>query len=303
MEIPASHCSSSAMSSGCLPDIWQWTRSLSEQWGGGSYSLPICCSHSSNQSLSLVISRHSETQQLTLSFFICAEFHDPISLWSSSYSRLRSESASSTDLSTRFLHDIISGVLGYGPYSNSRSLFRLPNVQIAENSSKIFNLAAFTLAILVSIYEAPSNIRRELIEKISAPLMSKEMRGAAKRLMLTLGSNVEELWMRSVNLGITNWTMETLQSGGRSSTSPFTVFCYAISAAKLWKVQLYCPVVAMIMENPSHQPKDEKLLFSLNYQQLEGVIQFVYRVTFKENWIDVTVNVDNIRLAVSSTLS
>jgi hypothetical protein len=44
----------------------------------------------------------------------------------------------------------------------------------------------------------------------------------------------------------------------------------------------------MIMEHPSRQTKDEKMLFSLNYQQLEGVIQFVYRVTIKENWIATT---------------
>jgi hypothetical protein len=75
------------------------------------------------------------------------------------------------------------------------------------------------------------------------------------------------------------------------------VFSYALSASRLWKVQLYCPVVAMTMEHNQHQQlvKDERLLFSLNYQQLESVIQLVYRVAFKENWIDVAVNVDNIR--------
>ncbi|WVZ62493.1 hypothetical protein U9M48_012241 [Paspalum notatum var. saurae] len=286
------------MASGCVPDIWQWIRSLPEQWKGGCYSLQICSSPSSNQSLNLVISRPSETQPLDLSFSICAEFHDPISLWSSSYSSQRLANTI-TDLSSSFLHDIISGVLWYGPYSNSRSLFRLPSVhQITEDSGKIFNLAAFTLALLVSIYESPSNIRREFIDKIGSHLVRSEARYAAKRLMLTLGGNVEELWMRSVNLGITNWTMESqsLGSSGAGSTSPFTAFfSYAVSATRLWKVQVYCPVAAMAMEHPSHQTKDEKLLFSLNYQQLEGVIQFVYRVTFRKNWIDVAVNVDNIR--------
>ncbi|KAJ1288680.1 hypothetical protein BS78_02G106500 [Paspalum vaginatum] len=284
------------MASGFVPDIWRWIRSLPEQWTKGSYSLQICSSPSSNQSLNLLISRHSETQPLSLSFSICAEFHDPISLWSSSYSSQRSANTT-TDLSSGFLHDIISGVLRYGSYySNSRSLFRLPSVQITEDSGKIFNLAAFTLALLVSIYESPSNIRRELIDKIGSQLMRSEMRCAAKRLMLTLGSNVEELWMRSLNLGITNWTMESQSLGsGAGSTSPFTAFSYAVSATRLWKVQVYCPVAAMAMEHPSHQTKDEKLLFSLNYQQLEGVIQFVYRVTFRKNWIDVAVNVDNIR--------
>ncbi|CAN6213592.1 unnamed protein product [Urochloa humidicola] len=280
------------MASGCVPEIWQWIRSLPEQWRGGSYSLQICNSPSTNQSLNLVVSKHSETQPLNLSFSICAAFHDPISLWSSNYSTPRS--AHTTDLSAGFLHDIICGVLRYGPYSNSRSLFRLPNVQISENTGKSFNLATFTLAILVSIYEAPSNLRHEFINKISAQLMCDEMRQAAKKLMLALGSNVEELWMQSVNLAATNWTMEGLRSGG-GSPSPFMVFSYALSVSRLWKVQVYCPVVAMAMEHPSHRTKDEKLLFSLNYQQLEAVIQLVYRVTFRENWIDVAVKVDNIR--------
>ncbi|PUZ69082.1 LOW QUALITY PROTEIN: hypothetical protein GQ55_2G080000 [Panicum hallii var. hallii] len=247
--------------------------------------MKICNSPSTNQSLNLVISKHSETQSLSLSFSIYSELHDPISVWSSNCSTLRS--AHTTDLPAGFLHDIICGVL-------SRSLFRLPNVQISEDSGKIFNLAAFTLAILVSIYEAPSNLRHEFIKKISAQLMRDEMRCAAKKLMLMLG----ELWMRSVNLGVTNWTMEGRWSGDGSPSpftapSPFTVFSYALSASRLWKVQVYCPVVAMIMEHPSRQTKDEKMLFSLNYQQLEGVIQFSH--TIKENWIDVTVKVDNIR--------
>jgi hypothetical protein len=74
-----------------------------------------------------------------------------------------------------------------------------------------------------------------------------------------------------------------------------------VSAAKLWKVQVYCPGVGM--EQPSHQSKDERLLFSLNYQQLESVIQFVCRVSVKKNWIDVSVYVDNIRSLQSIQLS
>jgi hypothetical protein len=139
-------------------------------------------------------------------------------------------------------------------------------------------------------------LRREFIGTITARLARHEMRHAAKELMLALGSNMEEQWMRSVNLGITNWVMEALRSGTLSPPH-FTVFSYALSASRLWKVQLYCPVVAMTMEHHQHQQlvKDERLLFSLNYQQLESVIQLVYRVAFKENWIDVAVNVDNIR--------
>uniref|UniRef100_A0A0D9WX08 Uncharacterized protein n=1 Tax=Leersia perrieri TaxID=77586 RepID=A0A0D9WX08_9ORYZ len=282
------------MASAIVPDMWHWTRSLPnpKHWRGDIYSLQICNSPSTNQSLNLIISWHSETQSFNLSYSICAESLNPISLWSSKYSRL--QSANGSDVTVHFLHDIICGVIRYGPYSNKNSTVRLLNVLVSEDSGNIFNLATLTLALIVCIYEAPSTLRRELISMISGQLMRNDMRGAAKMLMLTMGSNMEEQWMRSLNLAVTNWIMETHRLGG-TPFLPFTVFSYAVSASKLWKVQLYCPVVTMTMENPVHQTKDEKLLFSLNYQHLEAVIHFICRVTFRENWIDVTVNIDNIR--------
>jgi hypothetical protein len=97
---------------GCVPDIWKWIRNLPEQRSGGSYTLQICSSSpptTTNQYLKLVIGRQSDTRPRSLSFSICAEFRDSISLWSSNYSRMRP--ASTTD---HFLHDIICGVLQYG---------------------------------------------------------------------------------------------------------------------------------------------------------------------------------------------
>lgn len=55
-------------------------------------------------------------------------------------------------------------------------------------------------------------------------------------------------------------------------------------------------MVAMSIEDPSASTQDDRLLFSLKYQQFEGVIQLAYRIIFRENWIDVSVSVDNIRL-------
>jgi hypothetical protein len=52
------------------------------------------------------------------------------------------------------------------------------------------------------------------MDTISTRLVRDDMGDAAKRLMLTLGSNVEGQWMRSVDLGVTNWTVECFRSGG-----------------------------------------------------------------------------------------
>lgn len=100
--------------------------------------------------------------------------------------------------------------------------------------------------------------------------------------------------MRSINLAITNWIVE-LQATGHALKTPSPLFSYVISTVGMWKVQLYCPVIAMDVENPSSSSPDERLLFSLNYHQLEGVIQFNYRVTVRERWVEVMVNIDNIR--------
>lgn len=77
--------------------------------------------------------------------------------------------------------------------------------------------------------------------------------------------------------------------------TPSPLFSYAIATFGFWKVQLYCPVMAMDLVNSSNPCADERLLFSLNYHQLEGVIQFNYKVIVQEKWVDVMVNIDNIR--------
>lgn len=116
--------------------------------------------------------------------------------------------------------------------------------------------------------------------------------------MKLLGSNLEEQWMRSVNLAITNWIVE-LKGGAHHHYSalrtPSPLFSYAFSTVGLWKVQLYCPVISMDVVRANNHSADERLQFSLTYQQLEGVLQFNYRVTIKEKWVEIMVNIDNIR--------
>lgn len=112
--------------------------------------------------------------------------------------------------------------------------------------------------------------------------------------------------MRSVNLAITNWIVE-LQSGtghhcSTSLSTPSPLFSYAFSTLGLWKVQLYCPVISMDVEtnssnhnNNNRHLADERLHFSLMYHQLEGVLQLNHKVMIKDKWVEIMVNVDNIR--------
>lgn len=55
----------------------------------------------------------------------------------------------------------------------------------------------------------------------------------------------------------------------------------------------------MEVGNSSSASLDERLLLSLRYQQLEGVIQLGHKVIIRENWVDVAVNIDNIRSVLS----
>ena len=58
---------------------------------------------------------------------------------------------------------------------------------------------------------------------------------------------------------------------------------------------MYCPVIAMEMESVNSALTDERLFFSLNYHQLEGVIQFNHRIYVREMWFNIAVNIDNVR--------
>ena len=99
--------------------------------------------------------------------------------------------------------------------------------------------------------------------------------------MKMLGSNLEEQWMRSVNLAITNWIVELREGSSsaqylnRTLRTPSPLFSYAFSTFGLWKVQLYCPVMSMDVVRANSHSADDRLQFFLTYQQLEGVLQFI----------------------------
>ena len=285
------------MASAYFLDVWGWINNLPPftQWNTNAMALCICQSKSLRTSMNLSIIKSAQTQNPYVTFSISANFQIPISLWTSNSFPLKTKTQQSLDgeIIANFFFNIINGVLKYGPCK--KFSFRFPVVQIQEEFKDIFNLAFLTLAFLVCIYEAPHDIRSECIDTLKVQLMSPRAKDASKLLVRVLGSSIEEQWMRSLNLAITNRIVE-LQASNLSFRTPSTLFSYAVSASGLWKVQLYCPIIAMHLENPSSMTQDERLLFSLRYQQLEGVIQLAYKVIYHENWIDVVVNVDNVRL-------
>ncbi|KAJ0978346.1 hypothetical protein J5N97_013820 [Dioscorea zingiberensis] len=291
------------MASSCDADVWEWINNIPPfpQWNTNSISLCICTSKSSQSSLKVSITKNFESHSPYVTFSILADIQISVSLWTSNSFILKNKNQQSLDeeILVQLFHNVINGVLHYSPQKRS---FRLSAVQSGQNFRDIFNLAFKTLIFLVCVYEAPQNLRVGCLDTLKHQLTSKQSRESWKLLARVLGSNMEEQWMRSFSLAITNWIVE-LKASNNSIRTPSPLFSYAFSATGLWKVQLYCPTIAMIHEEPSNITQDERLLFSLQYQQLEGVIQLAYKVIVRENWINVVVKVDNIRCDVIPLLS
>ncbi|KAI4306507.1 hypothetical protein L6164_029779 [Bauhinia variegata] len=289
-----------------FPDVFLWIQNLPpiSEWKTNSMSICICSSSSSSvPSLNLTIAKTHQSSKL--SFAIIADFTLPISLWTSKPFKPSSKTMKFIDEETisSLLSNFIEDILHYGPNKNS-TYIKFPKLDSLSNFPDIFNLALLTLFFLVCIYEAPADLRSGCLNVIKNQLAGCQSKQASKLLMKLLGSNLEEQWMRSLNLAITNWIVELQASHRRSALkTPSPLFSYAFSTFGLWKVQLYCPLIAMDDENSNKHPADERLRFSLDYHQLEGVLQFNYQVIIKEKWVEIMVNIDNIRCDVSKLVT
>ncbi|KAL3630552.1 hypothetical protein CASFOL_023536 [Castilleja foliolosa] len=292
-----------------FPDVFSWiqqclqwknTNSINKNNNNNNNSIKLCPSNSSQPSLQLTINTSINAQYFSLSIF--ADYNNlPISLWTSKKILLPKQSIYDETYYT-LLCDVIQGVLRYCSYKCQSSL-KLPRNYNNYNLKDIFNFSFLSLAFVVCIYEAPKDLRSSCLDILKDQFTCPESREVSKALMRLLGSNTEEQWMRSMSLAITNWISELQAANVIDFRTPSPLFSYSFSTFGLWKVQLYCPVIAMRVDKASGSSPDDRLVFSLNYHQLEGVIQLNYRVVVREKWIEVMVNTDNIRCDVIKLLS
>lgn len=292
------------MASSCNnTDIWAWIQTLPplSQWKKDSMSICICSSNSSVATLTVSLAKNPSPRSLSLS--IVANFTLPVSLWISKPFHVAPSSSKllDEDATHKLILNFIQDVLKYGP---NKHIYPINLLQIVNSPhlKDIFNISLLTLVFLVCIYEAPIDLRSNCLFALTAQIASPQSKEASKMLMRLLGSNTEEQWLRCLCLAVTNWKMELKAAGNRILRGPSPLFSHAFSTSGLWKVQLYCPLITMEIENSSGSADDD-LLFSLSYHQLEGVIQLNYKVTVNEKWVDVMVNVDNIRLDVIPLVS
>ncbi|KAI3809169.1 hypothetical protein L1987_25139 [Smallanthus sonchifolius] len=264
-------------------------------------SISICSSSTSSQqpSLELSISK-TLTHPSSITISILANDNLPISLWTSKPLKSTTNNTLLHEQVTisKLLTNIIKDILNYTPIKLPNAFLNLPQPNSIPNLKDIANFLFLALAFIVSIYEAPQDIRCDCINTFKDHFACSWARETSKRLMRLIGSNAEEQWMRSMNLAITNLLIE-LRAMNHVLKAPSSMYYLAISGLGLWKIQLYCPVIAMEIEKCNNNGQDDqKLGFSLNYHQVEGVIQLDYQVTVREKWIDVLVSIDNVRCDV-----
>ncbi|CAN8264422.1 unnamed protein product [Cochlearia groenlandica] len=294
------------MTSEKLPDVFTWIQNIPQitNWHTTSLSFCICPSASDfpNSTLDLIAQRNHNPTIPTFSIIVQSNNHPPLYLWTcKQQTNINPYSPNLFDERTIIflLFDFVESILTFTSNSCSYSTIKIPNhdSSMINGLENIFNIVILTLSFVVCVYEAPLYLRENCINTLKNYLVTSRARQATVSLMKLLGSNLEEQWMRSVNLAITNWITERrCCQSTKTTTTP--LFSYAVSAYGLWKVQLYCPIEAMEVERSSNPLSDSRLSFSLKFNQLEGVMQFNHRVVVRDNWIDVEVKIDNIRYDV-----
>ncbi|CAN6451486.1 unnamed protein product [Victoria cruziana] len=312
-----------AVASCCLPDIWDWITGLppTTQWKTDLQSIDICSSKSNKISLKFSIKRNPNSDPFVV-FSLLADFQYPVYLWSSNACRVdtRSNSINKETTMKDLFFGFIKQVLHYGPKKNSHLV--LPSYLSTAHEQKYFpqmlNLAFASVMLCVCVYEAPGEIRSNCIQTVQKHLSnSKRSRGSLRLLLQLMGSNLEEQWMRSIHLALTNTVFSDqawlrldqarrfLKGDGDDRNSPYQPFSYSVSSAGLWKVQLYSPVVAARLQNSSNRNvDDERLLFSLKHQHLEAVFQLSYSVNYKnQSWIEIVLAIDNVRCDIVPLVS
>lgn len=299
----SSSSSSPSMNDKTHVDIYEWLHNLPplHQWKHNSISIPICSSPPSSH-LTITISKtSSSSSSSSLSLSLVANLSTlPISLWSSKPFKVgpTSQTLISPQSTQTLLLNTIQDILNYGNY-NYCNPTQLPSTLTATNYTlkQVFNLSLLTLSFLVTVYEAPLDLRSYCLVILKDRLSTLYSREAYRHLTRAIGATLEERWNRSVNLAITNWLAVTndSQTTGMLIKCPSPMFSHSTSEFGMWKLQVYCPVAAMEVEGSSGGAGDDKVMFSLKYHQLEGVVQLNYKVVVTDKWVDVMVSIDNIR--------
>ncbi|WOK92322.1 hypothetical protein Cni_G01013 [Canna indica] len=204
--------------------------------------------------------------------------------------------------------------------SMSPSPFPLPAELLDEEPVSVAigddeQTAAFlSLALLLRLFwlcaiEAPADAGFLFFRALDAPLeQALGCRLALRRVLLALGSDVEEQFMRSLGYMLSKWCIlrELQGTAAKRILPPSCCPSYSAERHGLWILKGFAPVPAMARSGAhgsagglNLEAKDSVLRYALAHQQLEAVVQLEYTVCMRDpRFIRVSVRVDNIRLHV-----
>lgn len=178
----------------------------------------------------------------------------------------------------------------------------------------------FSLALLMRLFwlcalEAPADLGFLFFQALGKDI-ERALGGCAPAalgaLLLSVGPDVEERFMRSLGYMLAKWCLlREMQSAPKPSAKP-DVAClsYATNVHGLWVLRGYAPVLAIprvagatstatITALPHELPEEPALRYGLVHQQLEAVAHVEYTVSVRgDSFIVVGVRVDNIRVRV-----
>ncbi|GJR21842.1 hypothetical protein Tco_0970369 [Tanacetum coccineum] len=178
-----------------FPNIWVWIQNLPppSQWQTNTKSICICSSSTSPQpSLELSVTK-SQIHPSSLSFKILANYNLMVSLWTSIPLKFTVSNRVFHEQITisKLLTNIIKDILNYTPIKHSNSFLKLPEPNSIPELEDIVNFLFLALTFILSIYEAPQDIRCDAINTLKDQFACPWARETSKKLMRLMGVYAE----------------------------------------------------------------------------------------------------------------
>ncbi|VAH13679.1 unnamed protein product [Triticum turgidum subsp. durum] len=316
-----------------MDEVWPWLGTLPPPGtGNGTASIPLAASPEA-EGASIVLQADctatADGGTAVVAFSIAADSANGVArrvLWSSEGFAAGSEVAPRLLL----LAQLLDEVTALSP--SITSLSREPDTSPPEwkldeevvsaviaatgtDGSPFFSLALLMRLFWLCALEAPADLGFLFFQALGKDI-ERALAGCAPAalgaLLLSVGPDVEERFMRSLGYMLAKWCLlREMQSAPKSPAKP-DVAClsYAANVHGLWVLRGYAPVLAIprvagatstatVTALPHELPEEPALRYGLVHQQLEAVVQVEYAVTVHgDSFIVVGVRVDNIRVRV-----
>ncbi|CAL9755663.1 unnamed protein product [Musa acuminata subsp. burmannicoides] len=297
-----------------MEDLWSWLTTLPEpsQWPSAPPSLVLAASADA-KSIRLSADRTdgSDAEPLLTFSFSLHGFH----LSTTSRTLWLSNPVPSASPHLPLLLQLLRECIPMSPSSFSFSAPKLDEGSLSAALVRDDGQAApfLCLALLLRLFwlcatDAPAEAGFLFFSALDAPLeRALCCRLALRGVLLAVGPDVEERFMRSLGYMLSKWCLFRQLQGSAAKRLLPAGFCpsYAADRHGLWVLKGFAPLPAMGrvdasgVTGPGLEATDSALRYALAHQQLEAVVQLEYTICTRDpRFIRVSVRVDNIRLRV-----